>query len=215
MSNSEWQKQIEGAYDEGAAGYDKSWQAPYEWLQESRDNFVSNVKQGSVVLDLGCGTGLDSKWLTEQNYRVIGSDVSRNMLKYARRRCPTVPFFLSDLSMLDLPKDSFEAIWFSYVLLHIPRNEVDDLLKRIKNWLIKGGVLFLSTSLGEFSGEEKGAIAGLKRDDSEHEIQVNAVRWSKSDLEQKLSEEFEMIWSEVIEALPGKSAGHYLLKSNC
>jgi SAM-dependent methyltransferase len=41
----------------------------------------------SLVLDLGCGTGLLSKRLAERGCNVVGIDQSRRMLQVARNRC--------------------------------------------------------------------------------------------------------------------------------
>lgn len=45
------------------------------------------VDQGDVVLDLGCGTGLDAAWLAPRVRSVFGVDASAAMVDRARDRC--------------------------------------------------------------------------------------------------------------------------------
>jgi SAM-dependent methyltransferase len=47
----------------------------------------ANFPEGAYVLDAGCGPGLVSKALLDAGYRVVGVDLSRQMIERARRRC--------------------------------------------------------------------------------------------------------------------------------
>lgn len=42
--------------------------------------------QASLVLDLGCGSGISGHYLTENNIAWVGYDISRSMLNVARER---------------------------------------------------------------------------------------------------------------------------------
>lgn len=45
-----------------------------------------------MVVDLGCGSGIWAKTLTDHGYDVMGFDLSPNMLKIARKRAPVAQF---------------------------------------------------------------------------------------------------------------------------
>lgn len=51
----------------------------------------NGVREGLVV-DLGCGSGLWAKVLVEAGYRVLGIDISSEMIAIARRRVPEAEF---------------------------------------------------------------------------------------------------------------------------
>jgi len=54
------------------------------------------IRPGASVLELGCGTGLYSRWLLDRGCTVVGMDISPTMLEQARRRCPEATFVVGD-----------------------------------------------------------------------------------------------------------------------
>lgn len=61
--------------------------------------FSNFLKQGSAILDLGCGPGNIAKFLVNQDkgYKILGVDLSTEMLKLARRNVPGEEFILADI----------------------------------------------------------------------------------------------------------------------
>jgi SAM-dependent methyltransferase len=82
---------------------------------------------GSVVLDVGCGTGEDTvelAALVAPGGHAVGLDASLVMIREARRRAARsglpVEFQLGRAEELDLPAGSFDACRFERVLQHVP-----------------------------------------------------------------------------------------------
>jgi len=50
------------------------------------------IAPGSRVLELGCGTGVYTRWLMDRGCSVVGMDISEKMLAAARKRCPRATF---------------------------------------------------------------------------------------------------------------------------
>jgi SAM-dependent methyltransferase len=58
------------------------------WTRRAFQTLVAEtVPRGSLLLDFGCGTGLDAAWYAGRGYRVLGYDISEGMLDQLRRRC--------------------------------------------------------------------------------------------------------------------------------
>lgn len=54
------------------------------------------IRPGATALELGCGTGLYSRWLADRGCSVVGMDISPRVLEKARRRCPEGTFIVGD-----------------------------------------------------------------------------------------------------------------------
>lgn len=85
------------------------------------------IEPGMRVLELGCGTGDDSRALAElvgPTGEVVGIDASEAMITVARRRTDgtglPVTFHVGDAMQLDLPTDSFDAVRCERLLVHVP-----------------------------------------------------------------------------------------------
>jgi SAM-dependent methyltransferase len=62
----------------------------------------NEVREGLVV-DLGCGSGLWARELTDAGYRVLGIDISEAMIGLYRRRVPEAEFRVGSLFDADIP----------------------------------------------------------------------------------------------------------------
>jgi SAM-dependent methyltransferase len=77
-------------YDRFAARYDELLAAtPADrWTRRAFQTLVAEtVPPGSLLLDFGCGTGLDALCYAQRGYRVLAYDVSQGMLDRLRDRC--------------------------------------------------------------------------------------------------------------------------------
>jgi len=69
-------------------------------------------KQGEVILDAGCGTGIFTLDILSIGSQVIGLDISLPMLIHARKKLKGYPFqtVLSDMLNLPFRKNSFDKV---------------------------------------------------------------------------------------------------------
>lgn len=59
--------------------------------------------QGGLVVDLGCGSGLLARALTDAGYQLLGVDISEAMIRIAQSRVPEAEFRLESLFSAELP----------------------------------------------------------------------------------------------------------------
>lgn len=117
-----------------------------------RAEFADAVPAGGRVADLGCGPGRDAVVFRAAGLRAIGVDASRRMAGHALAH--GVPTARADIRLLPLRPDSLDGIWSAASLLHVPRGDVPATLRSWWRCLRPGGVLGLSTSVGEGEGWE-------------------------------------------------------------
>jgi SAM-dependent methyltransferase len=58
------------------------------WIRSAFQNWVAqSVEPASLILDFGCGTGIDARWYARRGYRVVAYDPAPAMQRQARRAC--------------------------------------------------------------------------------------------------------------------------------
>ena len=118
--------------------------------EEFRDEFLSYLEEGDAILDLGCGSGRDSLDFYERGYDVTPLDGSEEMCRLAEVH--------TDLEVLceryeDMDfDDAFEGVWARAAFIHVPKEEMRDILAKVKNALTNNGVFYTSVCEGEFEG---------------------------------------------------------------
>ncbi len=105
------------AYDERVQG--DAWMRNVLW-----ERYARLFRPGDAVLDVGCGTGIDARFLVQKGVRVVGIDESSSMIAAARRK-PEFDRFseLVELRVLEigeigsLPAVSFDGIIAAFASL--------------------------------------------------------------------------------------------------
>jgi SAM-dependent methyltransferase len=112
--------------------------------------FLSLLPRGARILDVGCGGGRDLKAFREMGFKPLGIEPSISLAEIARKYSE-VEVVVTKVDSIEFVEE-FDAIWACASLLHLPKSELPEALRRIRRSLIAGGVLFLSVQSGE--GEE-------------------------------------------------------------
>ena len=121
---------------------------------------------GSRILDAGCGPGLVCEALLSAGYRVVGVDLSREMIVRARRRCEPWSdraefhqLSLFDTALNDLA--SFDGALSRYVVHHV----IDPLAfaARQVHLMRPGGTLVISDHLTDPQPELAGHHEAIER----------------------------------------------------
>lgn len=96
------------------------------------------------MLDVGCGSGVKSKYLMEHGLNVMGIDISSGLLAIAEREAPGAEF--RELSMLDLDTlpETFDGIFAQASLLHIPKKDAGMVVQKMARRLVPGGLLYIA-----------------------------------------------------------------------
>jgi 2-polyprenyl-3-methyl-5-hydroxy-6-metoxy-1,4-benzoquinol methylase len=113
---------LDGLIDEAAQRYDGGVHAKHR-LTAYHDFFVSRVKAGERVLDVGCGYGAVAHSLARRAEAVVvGIDLDPGNIAEARRRFahPRLTFVVGDATQT-LPGGEFDVVVASNVIEHIER----------------------------------------------------------------------------------------------
>jgi ubiquinone/menaquinone biosynthesis C-methylase UbiE len=98
--------------------------------------------KGKKILDLGCGTGIYSRKLTDRGAKVKGIDISEEEIKIAKDYNPRAEFVSGDAQKLPYKNGEFDIVLASLVLECM--KDWDSLLSEVNRVLKKGGVFVFS-----------------------------------------------------------------------
>ena len=133
-------------YDKIAENYArKHW---HTILLSSEKNEFAERCGGNEVIDAGCGPGIYTSFLLKKGFNVTSIDLSKGMLKEAKKRVPKGKFYRMSVTKLGFPAGRFDGVFCSAVLLHLNDREAKSAIKEFYRVLRPGGLLFISTKVG-------------------------------------------------------------------
>lgn len=115
-------------------------------MGELYDLFVHQLQEGAHILDLGCGSGRDTKYFQTHRFSVLACDASQEMVTLASHYLDKKVLCLK-FEELDFC-NSFDGIWANASLLHVAYDDLGGILKKIHKALKKEGVFFASFKHG-------------------------------------------------------------------
>ena len=138
------------AYESLAGAYDGlTVDVPYPRILDFIEAVLRTLgREPKTVLDLACGTGSMSVLLAERGYRVLGADISEEMLTVAQRNCAPLgdkaPYFIhQSMQRLRLPQPVELVLCLLDSLNYLKRTEdCRKTLHRVFDALTPGGVFF-------------------------------------------------------------------------
>lgn len=125
------------------------------WSIRGAEIFTSFLKPGSLVLDVGCGGGLKSRYLINAGLKVIGVDFSKKMIEIAKCEVPEGKFFVMDIRDVEKMKVNFDGIFMQAVLLHISKKEIQNILQKLLKKLNKNSYIYIATKEKKENGLEE------------------------------------------------------------
>jgi SAM-dependent methyltransferase len=135
-------------YRRNAQGYAAWAKAPSTRLIA----FLGLLPPGGSILELGCGAGNHAAEMLARGFALRATDGSPEMAEVASRRL-NHPVEIMRFDELDAC-NAFDGVWASACLLHVPRDELGGILKRIHRSLKAGGVFYASFKAGEGDGRD-------------------------------------------------------------
>jgi SAM-dependent methyltransferase len=140
---------VQQMYDEIGSHFSRTRQKTYGSTSSNwrvTDKYLSQLKKGQSVLDIGCGNGKLVSGLPK-GVAYTGTDFSKTLLSEAKTLYPDHDFRFGDVvdpkHWIELGE--YDAIFCVAVLHHIPEKEQQlFVLREAKKHLKKGGFLYLT-----------------------------------------------------------------------
>ena len=119
-------------------------------MSEIMGEFLKHLEEGDTILDLACGSGRDTLTMYEMGFDVTPLDASEEMCKLAEIHTglDVLQMTFEDMEF----EDVFDGIWACGALVHVPKNEMPEILGRLHDALCDKGLLYMSVRKGDFEG---------------------------------------------------------------
>ena len=135
-------------YRRNAEAFAERAKAPSVWLRD----FLALLPKGGSILELGCGGGHHSAEILAAGFKLRATDGSPEMAEIASRRLgrPVETLLFDELD----EHDAYHGVWASACLLHVPRDNLAAILRRIRRALKPEGLFYASFKVGEGDGRD-------------------------------------------------------------
>ena len=97
----------------------------------------------STLLEIGAGTGRDSRYFSDAGYEVTCVDLSPAMVQLCREK--GLKAMEMDIAHLTFSDASFDAVYSFNSLLHLPKAELPAVLLGLRRVIVSGGLFYLGT----------------------------------------------------------------------
>ncbi|PTX44617.1 methyltransferase family protein [Christiangramia gaetbulicola] len=130
--------------------YASNYQDKYmnlELYADTLDTFIDILKKDDAkILDAGCGPGNISKYLLDRcpRLKILGIDISENMIALARNNNPEAQFKIMDCRKIDGLSEIYDAVIAGFISSYLNQKELSDFIKNTAGLLKYEGSLYLS-----------------------------------------------------------------------
>ena len=115
-------------------------------MREVRGRFLNYLKPGQKILDAGCGSGRDALAFLEAGYETEAFDASEKLCGIASEKTG-LEVWCQRFEELE-GEAEYDGIWACASLLHVEREALPDVLRRLRKLLRPNGILYASFKLG-------------------------------------------------------------------
>jgi 2-polyprenyl-3-methyl-5-hydroxy-6-metoxy-1,4-benzoquinol methylase len=116
--------------------------------EDTFEIFCNNIsKQYADVLELACGPGNITRYLLNKraDLKILGTDLSPNMIELAKINNPSAEFQLMDCRDIDNLNKKYDAIMCGFCLPYLSKEEAIKLIVDASLVLKQNGILYIST----------------------------------------------------------------------
>jgi SAM-dependent methyltransferase len=189
---------LKQAYDAEARQRDAG--AVQDWKIKERAGFLALLQEEhkTILLEVGAGTGKDSRYFQDAGLAVTCIDLSPVMVDLCRQKGLNAR--VMDMTELSFRVKSFDAVYALNSLLHLDKKELPVVLRKINKVLKPEGLFFL----GVYGGY---AFEGINENDNCIPKRFFSF-YGDDDLKQVVSQVFEIVYFQTI-SVENKAGLHF------
>lgn len=144
------------AYEQAAEEYGRrveEYEISDKMIMKPFIDYLKSKFKRAKILELGPGSGLSLKILSEKGCKTTAIEISKNMIEVAKRTSPETEFINDEFLSHDFGKSKYDGI-FARAFIHLfPKTEAVKVISKMKCLLNREGIIHLATTIHKTSGE--------------------------------------------------------------
>ena len=119
-------------------------------FEATQTRLLNKLSPGDLILDFGCGSGRDTKYFLTNGYRVEATDGSSELCRMASEY---TGIRVRQQLFQDLEEiEKYDGIWACSSILHVPSNELLDVLRKMVAAFKDNVIIYTSFNYGNYEG---------------------------------------------------------------
>lgn len=148
-------------FNRNAIGYQNKFMN-VNLYSDTFDFFCENIlNKNAEILEVACGPGNITQYLLKKrpDFKILGSDLSLNMIELAKVNNPNAEFQVMDCRDIGMIDKKYDAIMCGFCLPYLSKEETIKLISDASQLLKSKGFLYISTMEDDYSksGFKKGS----------------------------------------------------------
>ena len=123
-------------------------------MHQAQDRFLRLLDENALILDFRCGSGRDTRYFMDKGYQVTATDGSAEICRLASIFTGIAVKEMLFQELDDI--DTYDGIWACSSILHLPKNELLLVIRKMSDALKSTGVIYTSFKYGDFEGVRNG-----------------------------------------------------------
>ena len=147
----DYKEETKRAYNQYSEKFSKKFDLYFHtFVKKEADLFLQSLK-GKKILDVGSGPGTHAAYFMEKGFDPFCIDISEAMIDLCKQKALRAE--VMDIEHLEL-EETYDGIWAYTSLLHLPKNKISRVIKKIAGLLNHQGVFGLALKEGTGEGFE-------------------------------------------------------------
>ena len=170
-------------------------------MSENYQKFLFRLKPlPSTILDLGCGVGRDARYFENLGYDVTAIDGAEEMVCFANEilKKPARLMLFREMNFTN----EFDGIWAAASLIHIPEEELEDVIYRIDRALKPSGIFFATFKHGKGEYTQEGRTFYYMTEESIRKYLAEGFEfidvWKTEDKTSSIAHSPDKMWLNIL-----------------
>ncbi|MCK1995142.1 class I SAM-dependent methyltransferase [Peribacillus muralis] len=121
--------------------------------------YVDMLPESGKVLDIGIGEGRNALFFAKRGFAVEGIDISETAvercLEFSKEHNLNVKASVQDITSFEIEPNKYSLIILSNVLNFFPDRDIKIIIEKVKNGLLKNGLVYISAFDDKEPGRKK------------------------------------------------------------